>query len=112
MVLEAKKANTEMPHAQHCEPADGRDCPALRCVASTAALGAVCMPQYKTDIKLLENIHRRPTKMKKALEGKVCEEQLRSLGVFSPEQGRLRGRLMEAAAPQREQRGSAELCSV
>ena len=37
------------------------------------------MPQYKTDIKLLENVHRRPTKMKKALEGKVCEEQLRPL---------------------------------
>jgi len=39
-------------------------------------------------------------------------KQLRSLGLFSPEQGRLRGGLMAAAAPHREQRGSAELCSL
>jgi len=45
-------------------------------------------------------------------ESKVCEEQLRSLGVFSPEQGRLRGGLMAAAAPPRERRDSAELCSL
>jgi len=30
----------------------------------------------------------------------------------SPEQSRLRGGLMAAAAPHRERRGSAELCSV
>jgi len=45
-------------------------------------------------------------------EGKVCEEQLRSLGVFSPEQGRLRGGLMAAAAPPRERRDSTELCNL
>ena len=45
-------------------------------------------------------------------EGKVCEEQLRSLGLFSPEQGRLRGGLMAAAAPHSEWRGSTELCSL
>ena len=43
------------------------------------------------------------------LEKKVCKERLRSLGLFSPEQGRLRGGLMAAAAPHRERRGSAEL---
>jgi len=32
--------------------------------------------------------------------------------VLSPEQSRLRGGLMEAAAPHRERRGSAELCSL
>ena len=32
--------------------------------------------------------------MVKGLEGKMCEEQLRSLGLFSPEQKRLRGILM------------------
>jgi len=35
--------------------------------------------------------------MGKGLEGKVCEERLRSLGVLSPEQSRLRGGLMAAA---------------
>jgi len=40
------------------------------------------------------------------------KEQLRCLGVLSPEQSRLRGGLMAAAAPHREQRGSTELCSV
>jgi len=48
----------------------------------------------------------------KGLQGKVCEEGLRALGLLSPEQGRLRGGLMAAAAPHRERRGSAELCSV
>ena len=47
----------------------------------------------------------------KSLEHTTCEEQLRSVGLLSPEQ-RLRGGLMAAAAPHREWRGSAELCSV
>ena len=42
-------------------------------------------PQYK-DIKLLENIQRRAMKVGKDLEGKMDEEQLRFLGLFSPEQ--------------------------
>jgi len=48
--------------------------------------------------------------MGKGLEGKVCEEQLRALGVLRAEE--LRGGLMAAAAPHRERRGSAELCSL
>ena len=35
-------------------------------------------------------------KIVKGLEGKTCEEQLRSLGLFSAEQGRLWRGLMEA----------------
>ena len=35
-------------------------------------------------------------KMGKGLEGKMYEEQLRSCGLFSPEQRRLRGGLMVA----------------
>jgi len=38
-------------------------------------------------------------------------EWLKSLGLFSPEQGRLRGDLMEAAASHMEQGSSPELCT-
>ncbi|KAJ7400653.1 hypothetical protein BTVI_103488 [Pitangus sulphuratus] len=36
-------------------------------------------PQYKKDIKLIENVQRRAMKMEKGLEGKLYEEQLRAL---------------------------------
>jgi len=48
------------------------------------------------------------TKMGKRLQSEMWEEWRRPLGLLSSEQGGLRA----AAAPHREQRGSAELCSV
>jgi len=50
--------------------------------------------------------------MVKGLESKLYEEQLRFIGLFGLEQRRLRGGLMAAMAPHREQRGSTELCSL
>lgn len=55
-------------------------------------------PQYKEDVKLLESIQRRSTKMEEGLKGKVCVEWLRAQ--------RREGR------PHRERRDSTELCSV
>jgi len=50
--------------------------------------------------------------MEKGQQGKMYEEQLRALDLLSPEQSRLRGGLMAAAAPHREQRAalSSALC--
>lgn len=52
---------------------------------SGPALGAGWAPQYKEDIKLLESVQRRAMKMVNALEGKIYEDWLKSLGVLSAE---------------------------
>ena len=55
-----------------------------------------CAPQYGKDIKLLESLQRRPMKMVKGPKGNTSEQQLSSLGLFSPEPNRLMEGLMPA----------------
>jgi len=72
---------------QYCHWARGAAVPsALCCAASHPVLPAGWLPQWRKGIKLLQSIQRRAMKMVKSLNGKVCEEQLRSLGMLSPGQ--------------------------
>ena len=66
----------EVPQAQHCHWERGGVvlyCSAL-CSLTSSTGHRFGVPQYKKDIKLLENAQRRTIKMMKGLEDKTYEE--------------------------------------
>ena len=52
----------------------------------------VWVPQCKKDVKLLERVQRRATKMEKGLEGKGCEGRLEVPGFVQPRTEQAEGR--------------------
>ena len=72
--------------------------------------GSIFVPQYKKDRKL-SSVQKRAAKMGQDPEGKVREEQLRSVVCSAQREEKLRGGLMVAAAPH-EGSGGAALSSA
>ncbi|TRZ11839.1 hypothetical protein HGM15179_015276 [Zosterops borbonicus] len=53
-----------------------------------------CVPHYKKETEMLEQVQRRAAELGKGLEHKSDEEQLWELGMFSPDKRKLRDGLI------------------
>ena len=87
--LAARRANSTLGHVRHSTTSRSEEGIVSLCSALVQPQLESCVqfwaPQFEKDVKALECVQRRATKLVRGLEGMFCEEQLRTLGLSSLE---------------------------